>query len=76
MIQSRRLTTFGFFHSRTTMPLLAKREWETWNWWDGDNITDLASTRICLDGDLGTVLKAYREVNKTYNDIIKRDYNE
>ncbi|CAB4007959.1 Non-lysosomal glucosylceramidase [Paramuricea clavata] len=50
--------------SRTTMPLLAKRDWEGWNWWDGDNITDLASTSICLDGDLGTVLKAYREIRQ------------
>ena len=44
------------------MPLLAKREWESWDWCDEDSITNLASTRICLDGDLGTVLKAYREV--------------
>jgi hypothetical protein len=46
------------------MPLLVKREWEGWDWVDKDDVTDLASTRICLDGDLGTVLKAYREVKK------------
>lgn len=60
------------FHSRTTMPLLVKREWEDWNWCDKDDPTDLSSTRICLDGDLGTVLKTYREVNDIYVTTITR----
>ena len=44
------------------MPVCYKREWEDWNWCDKNNVVNLSSTRICLDGDLGTVLKAYREV--------------
>ncbi|XP_046842909.1 uncharacterized protein LOC124436960 [Xenia sp. Carnegie-2017] len=48
--------------SRTTMPVCYKREWEDWNWCNKDNVVNLSSTRICLDGDLGTVLKAYREI--------------
>ena len=40
-----------------------KRQWENWNWdTDPEHNTDLSSTRICLDGDLGTILKTYREV--------------
>ena len=61
------LTKQSFFYSRTVMPLMAKREWESWDWYNPDDVTDLASTRICLDGDLGTVLKTYREVNTAYN---------
>ncbi|XP_028403641.1 uncharacterized protein LOC114526285 [Dendronephthya gigantea] len=50
--------------SRTTMPLLVKREWEDWDWCNKDDPVDLSSTRICLDGDLGTVLKTYREIRQ------------
>ncbi|PFX22524.1 hypothetical protein AWC38_SpisGene12961 [Stylophora pistillata] len=45
--------------SRTTVPLELRRLWSFW-----PNYTDVnpASTTICVDGEIGTVLKAYREV--------------
>ena len=56
--------TFCFrFFSRTTVPLELRRQWTFW-----PNYTDVnpASTTICVDGEIGTVLKTYREV-KTCN---------
>lgn len=52
--------TFCFrFFSRTTVPLELRRQWTFW-----PNYTDVnpASTTICVDGEIGTVLKTYREV--------------
>ncbi|CAH3116002.1 unnamed protein product, partial [Pocillopora meandrina] len=45
--------------SRTTVPLELRRWWSFW-----PNYTDVdpASTTICVDGEIGTVLKTYREV--------------
>ena len=42
------------------MPLELRRWWSFW-----PNYTDVdpASTTICVDGEIGTVLKTYREVN-------------
>lgn len=42
------------------MPLELRRQWTFW-----PNYTDVnpASTTICVDGEIGTVLKTYREVN-------------
>lgn len=49
-----------FVFSRTTVPLELRRGWTFW-----PNYTDVnpASTTICVDGEIGTVLKTYREVN-------------
>lgn len=51
---------FLSFFSRTTVPLELRRQWTFW-----PNYTDVnpASTTICVDGEIGTVLKTYREVN-------------
>jgi uncharacterized protein (DUF608 family) len=45
--------------SRTTVPLELRRQWTFW-----PNYTDInqASTAICVDGEIGTVNKTYREV--------------
>ncbi|XP_062522420.1 non-lysosomal glucosylceramidase-like [Corticium candelabrum] len=45
--------------SRTTVPLELRRQWSFW-----PNYTDIsqASTAICVDGEIGTVNKTYREV--------------
>lgn len=44
--------------SRTIVPLVLRRIWSYWE----DYSTNPASTTICVDGDIGTVLKMYREV--------------
>lgn len=45
--------------SRTTVPLELRRQWSFW-----PNYTDVdpASTSICVDGEIGAVIKLYREV--------------
>ncbi|XP_078352684.1 non-lysosomal glucosylceramidase-like [Oculina patagonica] len=49
----------GIIPSRTTVPLELRRGWTFW-----PNYTDVspASTTICVDGEIGTVLKTYREI--------------
>ena len=48
------------FFSRTIVPLELRRQWTFW-----PNYTDVnpASSAVCVDGEIGTVLKTYREVN-------------
>ena len=48
-------------HSRTTLPLELRRQW---SFWPDYTIVNPASTSICVDGEIGTVLKTYREVLK------------
>lgn len=55
------------------MPLELRRQWTFW-----PNYTDVnpASTTICVDGEIGTVLKTYREVNaSTVLMIFKGSFN-
>lgn len=52
------INPYGVIPSRTECPLELKRVWQLWN----NYTTDQASTNICVDGEIGTVLKAYREV--------------
>ncbi|XP_032237867.2 uncharacterized protein LOC5512611 [Nematostella vectensis] len=54
------ITPTAVIPSRTTVPLTLRRVWTFW-----ENYTeDPASTMICVDGDVGTVLKTYREVRQ------------
>jgi hypothetical protein len=52
--------------SRTTVPLELRRQWTFW-----PNYTDInqASTAICVDGEIGTVNKTYREVIIYYHSL-------
>lgn len=45
--------------SRTIIPLEIRRQW---TWWPNYTDIDPASTAICVDGEMGAVLKLYREV--------------
>ncbi|XP_065909541.1 non-lysosomal glucosylceramidase-like [Dysidea avara] len=47
--------------SRTTLPLELRRQW---SFWPDYTIVNPASTAICVDGEIGTVLKTYREVRQ------------
>ena len=46
-------------YSRTPCPLEITRQWNNWKNYQ----IDAASTYICVDGEIGTVLKVYREVS-------------
>jgi len=52
------ITPHGVIPSRTTCPLELRRQWQLWE----NYATDPASCTICVDGEIGTVLKTYREV--------------
>ena len=52
------INPYGVVPSRTECPLELKRVWQLWE----NYTTSPASTNICVDGEIGTVLKAYREV--------------
>lgn len=51
-------------YSRTTLPLELRRQW---SFWPDYTIVNPASTSICVDGEIGTVLKTYREVLRVQN---------
>ena len=51
--------TMRYTYSRTTLPLELRRQW---SFWPDYTIINPASTAICVDGEIGTVLKTYREV--------------
>ncbi|XP_057299681.1 uncharacterized protein LOC130630273 [Hydractinia symbiolongicarpus] len=51
------ITPHGVIPSRTPCPLELKRLWATWP----DYSTSPTSTAICVDGEIGTIFKAYRE---------------
>jgi len=54
------INPYGVVPSRTECPLELKRVWQLWE----NYTTSPASTNICVDGEIGTVLKAYREVKQ------------
>ncbi|XP_065657388.1 non-lysosomal glucosylceramidase isoform X2 [Hydra vulgaris] len=54
------ITPHGVVPSRSPCPLELRRLWTTWE----NYSTDPASCMICVDGELGTVLKTYREIRQ------------
>ena len=48
------------FFSRTTVPLELRRQW---TFWPDYTEIDPSSRMICVDGEIGTVNKTYREVS-------------
>ena len=54
------INPYGVVPSRTECPLELKRVWQLWE----NYTTSPDSTNICVDGEIGTVLKAYREVTE------------
>ncbi|KXJ22379.1 uncharacterized protein LOC110252569 [Exaiptasia diaphana] len=54
------ITPHDVIPSRTIVPLVLRR---IWTYWDNYSI-DQSSTTICVDGEIGTVLKMYREVRQ------------
>jgi len=52
------ITPWGAIPSRTPCPMLITRQWNNWK----NYKIDQASTYVCLDGEIGTVLKVYREI--------------
>ena len=56
------------FFSRTNCPLELRRIWNDWE----DYSTNPDSTTICVDGEIGTILKVYREVSILILPFMKR----
>ncbi|XP_031550848.1 uncharacterized protein LOC116288218 [Actinia tenebrosa] len=54
------MTPHDVIPSRTVVPLLLRRIWTLWN----NYSINPDSTSICVDGEIGTVLKTYREVKQ------------
>ncbi|XP_065070072.1 uncharacterized protein LOC135695054 [Rhopilema esculentum] len=52
------INPYGVIPSRTSCPLELQRVWQLWD----NYTTNQNDTNICVDGEIGTVLKAYREV--------------
>ena len=57
------INPYGVVPSRTEAPLELRRVWATWL----DYSTAASSQNICVDGEIGTVLKTYREVSEQNN---------
>ena len=53
-------TLIFFSSSRTTVPLELRRQW---TFWPDYTEIDPSSRAICVDGEIGTVNKTYREVS-------------
>lgn len=54
------INPYGVVPSRTSCPLELRRVWEQWE----NYSTYASSTNICVDGEMGTVLKTYREIKQ------------
>eukprot|EP00794_Sanderia_malayensis_P007677 gene7677-8513_t len=52
------INPYGVVPSRTSCPLELRRVWEQWQ----NYSTHASDTNICVDGEIGTVLKTYREI--------------
>ena len=69
-----RISPYGAIPERSVLPAASvKQEWALWPDFKGDN-SQTGQNLVCIDGEIGTILKTYRELQQGGRSLLNTDW--